>query len=99
MSGLHHMKGLAASNPKLDDRSCRFGQWYYNEGTRRFFSLAEFRALELVHQQLHQHAREICENHASLAEGERQEQEARLVLENLEFVHLLRQFRHTLAKE
>ncbi|MBF0168051.1 MAG: EAL domain-containing protein [Alphaproteobacteria bacterium] len=99
MSGLHHMKGLAANNPRLDDRSCRFGQWYYNEGTRRFFSLAEFRSLELVHQKLHQHAREICENHASLAEGERQEQEAGLVLENLEFVQLLRQFRHTLAKE
>ncbi len=42
-----------------DHRSCRFGHWYYGHGTIRYGHLPEFRALEPIHQQVHQIGPEI----------------------------------------
>jgi hypothetical protein len=32
---------------------CRFGQWYYGEGTRHYSELAAFKAIERVHEEVH----------------------------------------------
>ncbi len=45
--------------PETDARKCRFGQWYFNEGYRRYGHLEEFSALGSQHQAIHEFTREM----------------------------------------
>lgn len=47
----------------LDHRQCRFGQWYYDEGRRRFCNISEFDTLDEIHQSIHQAAARLYEHH------------------------------------
>nr|WP_305906741.1 CZB domain-containing protein [Methylomarinum sp. Ch1-1]MDP4519444.1 CZB domain-containing protein [Methylomarinum sp. Ch1-1] len=42
--------------PELDSKRCRFGLWYYNEGSARYGNLPTFKALEPIHEKIHRHA-------------------------------------------
>jgi len=44
---------LEVRPPPLDDRHCRFGQWYYDQGSRHYGDNALFSALEPLHQEVH----------------------------------------------
>ncbi|HOE40063.1 MAG TPA: EAL domain-containing protein [Rhodoferax sp.] len=50
--------GLTASQ-LTDHHQCRLGHWYYGHGMARYGHLAEFKALESVHQLVHQTGVEI----------------------------------------
>ncbi len=47
------LEGSNATPPELEKRACRFGQWYYGEGLRRFGKLPEFIDLEGLHDEVH----------------------------------------------
>lgn len=45
--------------PAMNGHECNFGHWYYGEGGKRYGHLAEFRAAEARHEELHQLARDL----------------------------------------
>ncbi|WP_126447055.1 EAL domain-containing protein [Sulfuricystis multivorans] len=56
----------------LDPRACRFGIWLHGEGRRRYARLAEFAAIDALHEEIHALGRRIamlCESdeHAAAA--------------------------------
>ncbi len=53
-------EGLTPEQVK-SGRECAFGKWYYSEGERRFGTLPTFQALEWVHLQVHETARQLVE--------------------------------------
>jgi len=59
-----HVEGnpLQLSEAELSDHhQCRFGHWYYGHGRMRYGDLAEFRALEAIHREIHQIGPEIID--------------------------------------
>jgi len=56
---MHQSLEQRPSPPPLDGRECNFGHWYYGEGHTRYLHLAEFRAVESVHERLHQLAQQL----------------------------------------
>jgi EAL domain-containing protein (putative c-di-GMP-specific phosphodiesterase class I) len=83
----------------IDDQSCRFGQWYYKEGARRFRSLPEFVAIERIHQAIHRQAARLCADHLADRKEEVRRGEMELMALHKEMVALLRQLRVRLAEE
>ena len=48
--------------PPLDSHECNFGRWYYGEGARRYGQLAEYHAVEALHESVHHLAHKlVCE--------------------------------------
>lgn len=41
------------SAPPLNGHECNFGRWYYDEGTKRYGHLPDFRACEGLHERIH----------------------------------------------
>lgn len=37
----------------LDERHCRFGQWYYGHGLKNYGDLADFKKIDPIHKQVH----------------------------------------------
>jgi diguanylate cyclase (GGDEF)-like protein/PAS domain S-box-containing protein len=46
----------------IDTKVCRFGQWLHGEGLQRYGGLAEFRAIDAVHERVHAIGREVVEH-------------------------------------
>ncbi|NTV94839.1 MAG: EAL domain-containing protein [Thiobacillus sp.] len=73
-----HVEGsqLQLGREELNDHhQCRFGHWYYGHGMARYGELAEFRALESIHSDVHRLGPEIAELRAH---GKSDEARARL---------------------
>ncbi len=85
--------------PSLDDHQCRFGEWYYNDGFRRFRHLEEFRAIEKIHHDIHQLAGQIWRAYRDGAAEQAAADENTLLEKHHEMVLLLRRFRLKLAQE
>ncbi|RIX44098.1 MAG: PAS domain S-box protein [Rhodocyclales bacterium GT-UBC] len=51
--------------PPSDDRTCRFGRWYYGIHGQRHRHMPTFAALEAVHRRLHQIGDELIARHAN----------------------------------
>jgi len=72
-----------------DHRSCRFGHWYYGHGTIRYGHLPAFKALEPIHQAVHQIGPEIVTIRTSQgAEAAREKFRELLVLKDKILLHL-----------
>jgi PAS domain S-box-containing protein len=59
-----HVEGssLRLNQPELTDHhQCRFGNWYYGQGTLRYGHLEKFRELEKIHHDVHQLGNEIVQ--------------------------------------
>jgi diguanylate cyclase (GGDEF)-like protein/PAS domain S-box-containing protein len=52
---------VEVKTPPLDDRQCRFGQWYYDQGQRHYQERQAFRDLEPLHQRVHRIGAELLE--------------------------------------
>jgi diguanylate cyclase (GGDEF)-like protein/PAS domain S-box-containing protein len=82
-----------------DDRSCRFGRWYYDEGYRRFQKFEEFRAIEKIHHAVHVLADQLCGDYRDQQTEKAAAGEAMLVDEHRRMAALLRRLRIKLAQE
>ncbi|MBU0753160.1 MAG: EAL domain-containing protein [Gammaproteobacteria bacterium] len=61
---MHHASDAAAYQSEeapLATTACRFGQWLHGDGSRRYGDLAEFRAIDGLHEQVHVIGRRIVE--------------------------------------
>ncbi len=47
--------------PPMNERECNFGRWYYGDGENRYGHLATYRAIEPLHNRVHQLARVMVE--------------------------------------
>ncbi|MBI5006109.1 MAG: EAL domain-containing protein [Nitrosomonadales bacterium] len=83
---------------EFNDHKCRFGDWYYHEAFQRLHGIAEFRALETVHSNIHRMAERLCRVPDDQP-GERARLEEELLGEHQKMVGLLRRLRNRLATE
>ena len=66
------LNGALFKNEKLnpadvsDHTQCKFGKWYFDEGRQKFGSIPAFAEINVWHEKIHKHAREIAQ---LLAEG------------------------------
>jgi EAL domain-containing protein (putative c-di-GMP-specific phosphodiesterase class I) len=59
-----HLKGERSEPPPLDLHRCRFGSWLDAEGGLRHGMQPAFQVIDLLHQQVHALALELCDVHA-----------------------------------
>ncbi len=82
-----------------DYRECRFGQWYYDEGASHFHKISEFRALDEVHQKVHQAAAGLLEHHQAGMKVEADAAKTQLLSLQKNMISLLHRLRVMLADE
>ena len=89
---------LALSDAELaDHHSCRFGEWYYGLGKRRYGHLPEFLALEVVHADVHKVGQEIVRLHEAGDDGAAQQLSEQLLVLKDQVLSLLADLQHQVA--
>jgi len=79
--------------PPLDSHECNFGRWYYGEGTRRYGHLAEYHAVETLHESVHLLAQKLVRETENGATVSSRETEAMLLRSADTFVDALTNIR------
>ncbi len=77
----------------LDKHECNFGHWYYGEGDDRYGHMAEFRAAELLHDQVHLLAQQLTKQSQNGDITASRETEAELSQTSEKFRDLLNKIR------
>ena len=65
-----YVNGESDHPPPLDGHQCRFGQWLDNEGKARHVTHPAFKAIELLHSQVHRAAGDLCEYRSGSSAGD-----------------------------
>jgi len=60
-----YVKGERTIPPILDDKLCPFGKWLNDAGVARFGNTEAFTRIGIVHQEIHELAKQICLQHSS----------------------------------
>lgn len=71
----NHLHGAHEAPPPLNHHQCRFGSWLDSEGIARYAEQPAFQPMDMLHQQVHALAIELCALHNS---GKKSEAVARL---------------------
>jgi diguanylate cyclase (GGDEF)-like protein/PAS domain S-box-containing protein len=99
LANLDDPRDQATPEALRDYRECRFGQWYYDEGASHFHKLSEFRALDEVHQKVHQAAAGLLEHHQAGMKVEADAAKTQLLALQQNMISLLHRLRVMLADE
>jgi diguanylate cyclase (GGDEF)-like protein len=70
----------------LDSRACQFGQWLHSEGRRDYGDLAEYGAIDAVHERVHALGRQLAELCASQKHDQAREQLSQLLTDSAELI-------------
>lgn len=62
-SVLAHFKGISLFTPKLSFEECRFGDWLYGAGMKRYKDSSLFNEVERVHRVLHERTDELIKEY------------------------------------